>query len=743
MYHLNKRADDQMANAPSDLQVQAASTSRRELLKAGSALTVAFFLPWSSQAMEASQAKSRETHRFAPNAFIRISEDGTVTVISKHLEMGQGVYTGLATIVAEELDADWSQMRVEGAPANAKLYANLQWGESQGTGGSGSIANSFAQLQKAGATARALLINAAAQQWNVAAKDIVIRDGVISHAASGKSARFGELVGIASTLPVPATVQPKKISEYRLIGKPIQRVDAREKSSGKAIYTQDIQLPDMLTTVVAHPPRYGAVLKNFDETKAKAIKGVQAVVSFKTAARTGVAVIASDFWTAKQARDALQIEWDESKSFTRNSEDLFAEYHALIQKPGQSVRNDGNVEQALKSAAKILEASYEFPYLAHGSMEPLNCVVRIGDGECEVWNGEQFQTNDQNTIAEFLDIPVNKVKINQLYAGGSFGRRANAFSDYVIEVVAIAKAANLNVPLKLVWTREQDMQAGFFRPMFVHRVRAGLDAQNNLIAWQHRVAGQSTLAGTSWLKKGEVDGASVEGIKTLPYKIANLSVDAHTPELQVPVQWWRSVGSTHTAFGVECFMNDIARETHQDPFELRRKLLADQARHLGVLELLEEKSGWKNPRDENIALGMALHESFNTVVGEVVRIRRVNDKIKIEHVTCVVDCGLAINPNIVEMQMESGIGYGLAAILNGAITFKDGHVQQSNFDDYPVLRMNQMPDISVHIVPSTNKPTGVGEPGTPVIGPALVNAIAALTGKVVRTLPLKGQIEFV
>jgi len=734
MYHLNSQTPDQSIDQI-EFPVTDQFTSRRDLLKAGSVLTIAFFLPWG---VSATEKAATNAGILEPNAFIRIGKDNVVTVISKHLEMGQGTYTGLATIVAEELDANWNDVRVEGAPANAKLYNNLQWGPSQGTGGSGSIANSFEQLQKAGATARALLVNAAAKQWNVPASEITIQNGVVAH-ASGKSAHFGELVETAAKLPVPTEVKPKKAADYRLIGKPIQRIDAREKSSGRAVFTQDIQLPGMLTAAVAHPPRFGAVLKSFDATRAKAIKGVQAVVPFKTSARTGVAVIATDFWSAKQGRDALQIEWDESQAFKRSSEELFAEYRALTQKPGQSVRNDGNVEQALKSAAKTFEAVYEVPYLAHSSMEPLNCVARIGNGECEIWNGEQFQTNDQGVIAEFLDIPPHKVTIHQLYAGGSFGRRANALSDYVVETVAIAKAANLSVPLKLVWTREEDTRAGFYRPMFVHRVRAGVDGQNNIIAWHHRVVGQSVLSGTNWLKKGEVDGASVEGIKTLPYHIANLSVDAHTPELQVPTQWWRSVGSTHTAFAVECFMDDIARATQQDPFEFRRKMLVKQPRHLGVLNTLLEKSSWKQARETNVALGMALHESFNTVVGQVARVRRVNGKMKLEHVTCVVDCGLAINPNVVEMQMESGIGYGLSAALTGAITLEDGRVQQSNFDDYTVLRMNQMPEVAVHIMPSASKPTGVGEPATPVIVPALVNALAALNGKSIRSLPLSAQ----
>jgi isoquinoline 1-oxidoreductase subunit beta len=366
--------------------------------------------------------------------------------------------------------------------------------------------------------------------------------------------------------------------------------------------------------------------------------------------------------------------------------------------------------------------------------------VRVGAQDCEVWNGEQFQTVDQAAIAKLLGLPPASVKLNQLYAGGSFGRRANPHSDYLVEAVAIAKAAGVSEPVKMVWTREVDMRAGFYRPMYVHTLKAGLDRDGKLIAWQHRIVGQSILAGTAFGGGAEIDSSSVEGASTLPYDIPNLSVELHTTQLPVPIQWWRSVGSTHTAFSTECFVDEIARATKQDPYALRRSLLSDKhTRHQAVLELVANKSGWSRPRGKDEVWGLALHESFNTVVGEVAQLRRTANGLKLEKVICAVDCGLAVNPNIVAMQMESGIGYGLGAALSGAITLKDGRIEQGNFDEYSVLRMNQMPAIDVHILPSTNKPTGVGEPGTPVIAPALANALAAASGKSIRTLPLSGQ----
>jgi isoquinoline 1-oxidoreductase beta subunit len=703
--------------------------SRRDFLKASGGLLLAISLP------EALAQSGKAV--FQPNAFIRIGTDNTVTVIVKHLEMGQGTYTGLPTLVAEELDADWSQMRAVGAPADAKQYNNLFWGPAQGTGGSTALANSYEQLRKAGAAARAMLVAAAAEKWKVPAAEIRVAKGVVSH-PSGKKASFGELAADAVKQKVPEDVPLKDPKTFVYIGKPARRLDARAKSNGTAQFTQDVKLPGMLTAVVIHPPRFGATLKSFDAAKAKAVKGVVDVVAFTTPVSNGVAVLARDYWTAKKGRDALSAEWDEANAFRMSSADILAEYKKLAATPGTPARKEGDTEKALAGAATTLEAAYEFPFLAHAAMEPMNCVVKLDAGGCEIWNGEQFQTVDQMAVAQVLGLKPEQVKLNQLYAGGSFGRRANPKSDFLVEAAAIAKASGGKAPVKLIWGREDDMRAGWYRPMYYHTLKAGLDASGNLVAWQHTIVGQSILTGTafeSMMVKDGVDATSVEGAANLPYAIPNLAVSLHSPKIGVPVQWWRSVGSTHTAFATECFLDEIARETKKDPFELRRALLAKHPRHKGVLELAAEKAGWGKPLPAGRARGIAVHESFNTFVAQVVEI----SKSKIERVVCAVDCGVAVNPNIVAMQMESGIGFGLSAALSGAITLKDGVVEQSNFHDYPVLRMNEMPRIETWIVSSKEKPSGVGEPATPVIAPALANAILALQGKPMRALPLSTQ----
>ena len=701
--------------------------SRRDFLKASGGLLLAVSLP-------DAVAQARPAAPFQPNAFVRIGANNTVTVIVKHLEMGQGTYTGLPTLVAEELDADWSQMRAVGAPADAKLYNNLFWGPAQGTGGSTALANSYEQLRKAGATARAMLVAAAAEKWKVPAEQIKVSKGVVSHGT--RKASFGELAADAAKQKVPEDVRLKDPKDFVLIGKPLPRTDARAKSNGSAQFTQDVQLPGMLTAVVLHPPRFGAKLKSYDASKAKAVKGVQQVVDFSTPVSNGVAVLAKDYWTAKKGRDALTAEWDESGAFRLGSAEIMSQYKELASKPGTSARKEGDADAALKGAAKVLEAAYEFPYLAHAAMEPMNCVARLDAAGCEIWNGEQFQTVDQMHLAQLLGLKPEQVKLNQLYAGGGFGRRANPQSDFLLEAAAIAKAAR--VPVKLVWGREDDMRAGWYRPMYYHTLKAGLDGAGNLIAWQHVIVGQSILTGTAFesvMVKDGVDVTSVEGASSLPYAIPNLAVSLHSPKIGVPVQWWRSVGSTHTAFATECFLDEIARETKKDPYELRRALLAKHPRHKGVLELAAQKAGWSKPLPVGRARGIAVHESFSTFVAQVVEI----SKSRIERVVCAVDCGVAVNPNIIAMQMESGIGYGLSAALSGAITLKDGLVEQSNFHDYPVLRMNEMPRVETWIVPSREKPTGVGEPATPVIAPALANAILALQGKPMRALPLSAQ----
>jgi len=717
-----------------------ANYSRREFLKATGGLTIAVVLPETLAQSGPGKTASAATGgaAFEPNAFVRIGADSSVTVVAKHLEMGQGTYTGLATLVAEELDADWSQIRVAGAPADAKRYNNLFWGPAQGTGGSTAIANSFEQLRKAGATARAMLVAAAAKRWSVPEAEIRVAKGVVSH-RSGKQANFGELTADAAQLPVPAEVQLKDPKAFVYIGKNAARTDAREKSTGTALFTQDVKLPGMLTAVVAHPPRFGGKLKNFDAAKAKAVKGVVDVVAFSTPVTNGVAVLATDFWSAKKGRDVLAVEWDESSAFKLGSADIMAEYRKLAEQPGTVARSDGDAAGALTGAAKTLEAAYEFPFLAHAAMEPMNCVVRLGADGCEVWNGEQLQTGDQFALAGLLGIKPEQVKLNMLYAGGSFGRRACALSDYVLEAAAIAKAYGGKAPVKLVWTREDDTKGGFYRPMYYHALKAGLDGAGNLVAWQHRIVGQSILTGTGFeqmLVKNGVDVTSVEGASTLPYDIPNLRVDLHSPKIGVPVLWWRSVGSTHTAFSTECFLDELARAAGKDPFELRRGLLGKHPRHKAALELAAQKAGWGKPLPKGRARGIAVHESFHTFVAQVVEISQQANGFRIERVVCAVDCGIAVNPNIVAMQMESGIGYGLSAALTGAITLKDGVVEQSNFHNYPVLRINEMPRVEVHIVPSREKPTGVGEPATPVIAPALANALYAATKKSVRSLPL-------
>jgi isoquinoline 1-oxidoreductase beta subunit len=714
--------------------------SRREFLVASGGLALGFHLPQLlAQSGPGRTGNVDPANTFSPNAFIRISPDNTITVIVKHVEMGQGTYTGLPTLVAEELDADWSQIRAEGAPADVKQYNNLFWGEAQGTGGSTALANSYEQLRHAGAAARAMLVAAAAAKWQVPASEIQVARGVLS--SNGRRASFGELAADAAKQPVPTDVKLKDPADFVLIGKPAARTDARAKSNGSAVFTQDIKLPGMLTAVVLHPPRFGAKLASFDATRAKRIKGVQQVVAFSTPATNGVAVLARDYWSAKKGRDALTAEWDESAAFRRGSAEIMTEYRRLAAGPGLSARKDGDADAALKGAAKIVEAAYEFPYLAHATMEPMNCVVRLDGGGCEIWNGEQFQTVDQAAVAKLLGLEPGRVRINQLYAGGSFGRRANPQSDFVLEAAAIAKAINGAAPVKLVWGREDDMRAGYYRPMYYHTLKAGLDGLGKLVAWKHVIVGQSILAGTAFepmLVKEGIDATSVEGATNLPYAIPNLAVELHTPKIGVPVQWWRSVGSTHTAYATECFLDEIARETKKDPFEFRRSLLGTHPRHRAVLELAAEKAGWGTPK-AGLTRGIAVHESFNSYVAQVVEISGEPSSLKIERVVCAVDCGIAVNPNIIAMQMESGIGFGLSAALTGAITLKEGIVEQSNFHDYPVLRMNQMPKIDVFIVPSKEKPTGVGEPGTPVIAPALANAVLARQGKPIRVLPMSSQ----
>jgi isoquinoline 1-oxidoreductase subunit beta len=721
------------------------NVSRRQFLKAGLGLTIAVMVPGCAKSPDEVtpvDAVVEDGVLFEPNAFLRISSDNTITVIAKHLEMGQGTYTGLATLIAEELEADWAQIKVEGAPGDAKKYNNLAWGSYQGTGGSSAMANAFEQMRNAGASAKAMLKQAAAKEWNVPIDEVMVNASVLSH-ASGKEASFGAFAEAASALPLPEKVILKDPKDFRLIGKVIPRKDSQAKTNGSAIFTQDIQLDNMMVAAVAHPPKFGATVKSFDVQAAKAMHGVLHVVQIPN----GVAVLAHHYWAAKKGRDALKIEWDESKAYQKSSDEIIADYKKLVTNPGNIARQDGDALSQLQQSKQVISHEYVFPFLAHATMEPLNCVIQFKDGQCEVWNGNQLHSIDQFALSAVFGIKPEQVKINTLYAGGSFGRRGSSQSDYQLEAAQIVKALNTDKPVKLVWSREDDMRAGFYRPVYVHKISATLDKQGFPNAWHHTIAGQSIATGTAFegmMIKDGVDATSVEGANNLPYQIEHLQVDLHTTNdsVKVPVLWWRSVGSTHTAYATEVFIDQLAKETGQDTIAYRLAMLKDKPRHAGVLRLAADKAvALTKIEGVKQGQGVAVHESFNTAVAQFVDVSiDSNNSLKVNRVVCAVDCGIAVNPDVIKAQMEGSIGYALAAALTGEITLKDGVVEQGNFDRYPVLRIADMPIIEVYIVPSAEKPTGVGEPGVPPLAPALANAIFAATGQHIGQLPIGNQL---
>ncbi|MDR5866144.1 xanthine dehydrogenase family protein molybdopterin-binding subunit [Halomonas koreensis] len=751
MHVLAKRQDRQGAASP----LRMVNVSRRGFMKGASGLALGLYMaPLLGRGGGARAAD--DGGEFAPNAFVRVTPDGEVVVIAKHIEMGQGTYTGLATLVAEELDADWASVRVEGAPADTQRYQNLAFGI-QGTGGSTSIANAFEQMRRAGATARAMLVAAAAERLGVSPGSLGVSRSRVIHEASGRELGFGELAEAAAGRPVPGEVRLKSPERFTLIGRQwLMRKDGPAKTDGSARFTQDVQLDGMLIAVPAHPPRFGSRLAGVDDSAALAVPGVVASVRFPSPTRGGelVAVLASNTWAAIKGRDALTLEWDDSQAFTLGSEALEADYRERAGRPGDPVTARGDAAAALNEAERVIEADYVVPYLAHAAMEPLNCVVELGDDGCTIHNGEQWQTMDQQQVARLLGLEPERVTIHQLYAGGSFGRRANPVSDYVLEAVAIAKAARdqgQDAPIKMVWTREDDTRGGHYRPFNYHRARLALDADGNLTAWHQRLVGQSIMTGTpmeSMLVEDGIDPTSVEGIAELPYAVPALNVELHTPgDIGVPVQWWRSVGHTHTAFSTESLIDEAAAAAGRDPYRYRRERLDAHPRWRGVLDLAAEKAGWSTPLeagDEGVrrGRGIAVHQSFGSYVAQVAEVSVAGDgKLAVDRVVCAVDCGLAINPDMIRAQMEGGIGFALAAALHSELTLDEGRVQQSNFHDFQVLRLDEMPEIEVHIVPSAEAPTGVGEPGVPPLAPAVTNAIHAAIGRRIRRLPIGNRLE--
>lgn len=712
--------------------------SRRTFLTGAGALVIGVALPVKALAQSgAAKALAGEGPAavFAPNAFIRIAADDTVTVLIKHIEFGQGPFTGLATLVAEELDADWSQIRAEHAPADVKLYANAAFGV-QGTGGSTAMAVSFDLMRKAGAAARAMLVAAAAKSWGVPAGEITIAKGVISHAGSGKTGRFGAFAEAAAAEAAPAEPVLKTPDTFVFIGKETPKLDTKAKSDGSATFTLDVYREGMLTAVVAHAPKFGGKVASADDGAARAVKGVVDV----KATPFGVAVLAENSYAALKGRDALKVTWDESEAETRSSEQMVKEQLAMCAKRGATAGARGSTEEALKAeGVRVFEADYVFPYLAHAPMEPLDAVIeRTGEG-VTAWMGSQLQTVDQGAIAQVCGVPPEKVAINTMLAGGSFGRRAQPSSQFAAEAAAVFMAAGGTRPVKLMWTREDDIRGGFYRPLTVHRLRAAVDAAGAIKAWEQIVAGQSFLAGSpfAFMLKDGLDPLMVEGAGDLPYAIPNLHVSAHIAPSKVPTLWWRSVGHTHTGYAVETFIDELLEAAGKDAIAGRLALMAEAPRMAGVLSRAAEMADWGRMPAAGRALGAAVVHSFNSYVAQIAEVSMEGPTPRVHKVWCAVDCGIAVNPNIIAAQMEGGIGYGLGAMLFDEITLDEGgSVRQSNFHDYRSLRMGEMPEVEVAIIASSAPPTGVGEPGVPPIAPAVGNALRKLTGKTPRRLPV-------
>jgi len=724
--------------ARSQADTNAATMPRRSFLKlAGAGGLVLGAFPHLALAQGASADTALKPTQ-QPSAFVQIAPNGEVTVAINRLEFGQGVQTALPMILAEELDTDWSLVRSRHGNSDP-AYADPLWGIHL-TGGSNSIKHSFTQYRELGARARAMLLSAAATRWNVDVATLRTQSGTVI-GPGGLKLGYGELAEAAMALPVPEKVVLKDPKDFRLIGRPTNRLDAKAKSSGRQDFGIDTHLPGQLTAVVAHPPVFGARIASLDDSAARAIKGVKAVLRVPLdRGAEGVAVVADGYWPAKLGRDALKVEWDASKVEKVDSDKLLAQYRELAKQSGPR-QFDADMAP-LATAPKHIDAEFIFPYLAHAPMEPLNCTVQLSEGKADLWIGTQFPGVDGAAAARVLGLKPEQVAMHVQMAGGGFGRRAVGSSDYVVEACEIAKAARaagLNAPVRMVWSREDDIKGGYYRPMHLHRARIGFDARGQVLAWDHVLVGQSITAGTPFeggMIKNGIDATAVEGMRD-PYALP-MRLTVHHPKVNVPVLWWRSVGSTHTAFVMETLIDEIARATKQDPVAYRLALFGDKhPRHRAALQLAVDKSGYGKKRlPAGRAWGVAVHESFESVVAYVVEASAKKGSPVLHRVTAGVHCNLVVNPRTVEAQVQGAALMGLSMCLPGAaITLKDGEVQQSNFGDFVVPRITDMPEVAVHTVPSADPPTGMGEPGLPPLAPAFANAIAKLTGKPVRQLP--------
>ncbi|QDK82528.1 xanthine dehydrogenase family protein molybdopterin-binding subunit [Spirosoma sp. KCTC 42546] len=709
--------------------------SRRDFLKTSSlgGLVIALGMPVSATPSSFTASPSTRPARKL-NAFLRIGEDNSLQLILSKVEMGQGIWTTLTMLIAEELDCDWNNIQVEHRPAGkgADFAEPLSV---QTTGGSDSTCSEFDRYRLAGATARTMLVQAAANRLGLQPRDCRTENGYVI--AGARRVSYGELASEASTLPVPA-VKLREPTAWRYIGNSQKRVDSPEKINGKATYGIDVQFPGLLTAVVAHAPVFGGTVKSVDSSRAKAIQGVRAVVQIPT----GVAVLADHYWAARLGRDALKIDWSLGTDEPVDSKTQLDTYRELATTKGIPSQQKGDVASALSTAAKTIDAEFTFPYLAHAPMEPLNCTVKILNDRCEIWTGTQSPFLHQQEVAAFLGIKPEQVAFNTPFLGGSFGRRGSFNADWVMEAVQIAKVSGKFI--KLIWSREDDIQGGYYRPVYLHRATIGIGRDGFPTAWQHRIVGQSLFTNTPLaaeiVQKG-IDYSSVGGVHGSPYlaKIPDHSVELHTTTCHVPVLPWRSVGNTHTAFVMETLVDELATIAGKDPVAYRRMLLNEHPRHLAALNLAAEKANWEKPLPPGRFRGVAVHAAMGSYIAQVVELSVDKQKIHLHRVVCAIDCGLAVNPDGVRAQMESCIVYGLTAALYGEITLERGRVQQSNFHDYRMLRIDEMPVIDVYIVPSTGPMGGAGEPGVPPIAPALVNALFAATGKRLRQLPVRPE----